>query len=302
MKKRYLLCSTLILGAIFGFDAQAGVYDLGGSGDLDFSSSNSGGNDDPCKDSGTPQCTTSGCLFVMQGGCTCDASKYPLTMSNNDTIERLDSVGEADKCKDQYGIHYCYKSCKEGYTLSGCDCVANSCSGYTYPTANIPGCIDVNACTNPQGTKYKCGKCAEPAWVLNSDGGCTPKKCNPNKYPYEQKPDSCLEPTECTEHVLSNDGLRYDTKTKYGCEKCKDGWVLDEKGYCDLQECGMMYNLDSCPENATCTSCTSGSVTKYKLEGCLEGYELKDGKCVAITCDEGYTGISVRCMSGKCNM
>ncbi len=264
MKKRYLLCSTLMISCLLGMNsASAATTSLGEDG----------------PGWGTQSSDTPGTEFNQEDtGSNC--AQYPLIIADA-------NIGTYKECTNESGTYYCYTSCHEenGYVHDGgCNCGPQNCGGYTYPTAGIPGCLGVDACTSPQGgTKYKCVEC-DSGWRLNNNGGCAPKECNKEVFPFSAIPDSCIKETvkECPEHTLTSDLLNYTTKIWYGCVDCKDGWHSDKKGGCDIDTCDETFNLDECPVNAECDACKIGSaLTKYKFKNCKPEYEPdENGKCV----------------------
>lgn len=315
MRKLYLFCSTLILSCFLGLDTEAGVYDLGEGQNVSFGNEQKfvRGVIDPdvitCDDVSQTLAkaqtkakrirSNSGVIFTNQEvGCQCDRSSYPQPYREKASM----TLGKVQCCKDSGGIYCGYVSCVQGYKLQGGKCEPD-CAGYTYMTAEIPGCGKAESCANSGETKYRCIVCSD-GWKEDTNGGCVPRICDPDKYPYAEKPNSCEELTECPEYTLSEDGLSYGTTIKYGCKKCKEGWHMDEKGGCDIDACDQSFNLEECPINSDCEECTSGSVTKYKIKNCKEGFESVNGKCVAKCADNETRDENGSCVSAKltCNV
>ena len=155
-------------------------------------------------------------------------------------------------------------------------CTPTDCSGFTLsaPPANAsysscsPGCGD-------NDTRYKLlscndgysliqGKCTDPCKDLadnETDLGC-------EKY-YDQCPTLC--------EVGKNE------------VKCDSGFHPSaDKLSCEADACEG-FTLNSCPTGAvSCNSCKSGTVTKYQITGCKEGYTQISDTCTNADCD-GFT-------------
>ena len=122
--------------------------------------------------------------------------------------------------------------------------------------------------------------------VCGTHEHCSNGKCvcdeDYGKYGSEQ----CHLTMPCVHGIQYNDKCLCDGegyKDKF-CSVCLDGYEQAANGSCQAAECAG-YTLTSCPANASsCSKCQSGTVTKYKVDNCIEGY--KGDECDS--CAPGY--------------
>ena len=108
-----------------------------------------------------------------EGDCTaksCDRSAYPYDVQPSST------AGVVTSCKSGEDTYWGYKSCKEGWTLSGARCLENACSGYGSGTATIAHCNNSASCQKGSTKVYKCTSC-QSGYGVNSSGLCEVITC-----------------------------------------------------------------------------------------------------------------------------
>lgn len=84
-----------------------------------------------------------------------------------------------------------------------------------------------------------------------------------------------------------------EDKCKYTA--CNTGWTLNN-GNCIANVCSG-FTLSVCPNNASCTSCLSGTTTKYKIAFCQNGWIQSGNTCIMKTCPLAtpQSSVSKRC-------
>ena len=84
----------------------------------------------------------------------------------------------------------------------------------------------------------------------------------------------------------------------YGCPEGQ-GWSITEDG-CVVNPCDGYHYVAGSHELEMCTStasCMSGTLQKYKCEGCVSGYNLtlKDGRCLCDTATYPHNNLDKPC-------
>ena len=213
------------------------------------------------------------------GDCSC-SSAYQYTSSSCRSAGKIPS---GSSCMGKYRECICdtstypHTSSSCAYTLSGASC--SDKYGYHY-----------NSCVNP------CAAYASYTNVSSCSYGC------------EDVVSTCT--SKCRSCYADNCRNRADNETKLGCEKywsdcpdkCQTGKTEAEcdsgfhqsadKLSCVANACEG-FTLSSCPSHASCSTCKTGTATKYKLDQCNSGYEISGSSCKAAAC----TGFSYSCIS-----
>ena len=114
------------------------------------------------------------------------------------------------------------KTCSEGYEVENGICKPKNCSNYPSVSDSITGCARTSDCQSALQITYKCEECNAQGWESDGNGGCKPKTCDDNEFPYVTSPTICKGvPLSCP----TGDEIHY------GCADCNPGYIQDE-GYC----------------------------------------------------------------------
>ena len=216
--------------------------------------------------------------YVFEGGlCVpryCDRTIYPLDYDPDE------NAGEIISCQSANNFYYGYMACYRGYHKDENLCLENDCSLFPYTTKpeTKKGAINNTICQTPTEDRYQYTSC-NTGWTL-VNGACEVTVYDSSKYPYSSKPDS-----EAGVIISTKSGDNY----YYGYSSCFEGWDK-VNGSCNIHTCDTAtYPNNACIANATCTTCKTGTTTKYSIPTCNTDYELKDGACV-VSCK--YTATS----------
>ena len=189
-------------------------------------------------------------------------------------------------CANDYGSS---AGCASNTTAAG------DCATLGYSKDNVDGCEHYLYC--PFDTSYK--RCATEKTPSCEELGFTKSSSKMSNW--------CGEIIECPYDSS------YKLCKKMGCSQ-QDFSKSDKSDWCDnIVYCAADssytlcmepkewafacsgYTLTQCPTNGICSSCLSGTTTKYKLDSCKSGYKLSGSSCVdavrdCTSSDQKYLG------------
>ena len=137
---------------------------------------------------------------------------------------------EAVNSCERNGVRY-YSStcqtCSEGYEVERGICKPKDCSNYPSASDSITGCARTSECQSALQITYKCEECNAQGWESDGNGGCKPKTCDEDGFPYHNA-DPNWRPTICK---TVSEPCYAGNDVYYGCTACNPGYIQDE-GYC----------------------------------------------------------------------
>ena len=180
--------------------------------------------------------------------------------------------------------HFLY--CPFDTTYKRCVTAGGGLDCSDYPLNACPPEADgaCSICGNSKDIYYKANACIEG--YLLTDGKCPANPCDGFGIS-----GSCPTGGDCS-------SCKSGTSYKYKLNSCKNGYTMaDTKDKCSANAC-TDYPLTACTDaehiakksdgTYDCSSCLSGTTTKYKANSCVEGYVLSNNQCAADACD-GYS-------------
>lgn len=181
-------------------------------------------------------------------------------------------------------------TCLNDYSGDGQGCAkistaAGDCTTLGYSNKKELGCTKWLYC--PFDSSYK--RCLEYDSLT--------KVCSADVYPFDKCPGALVgkEDETC---IKCQDGDGWHYACKSGLEYIDTETV---NGVTIIAHCGCIpktctdYKLASCPNLATCASCTDNCDTKrYNFTSCVENASLVNGECV---CNDGYFAENNKCVS-----
>ena len=254
------ICGVLTLLSTTSAFALTCAYDYGGTASCAPDTTTAGN----CETLGFSKNNVSNCEQYIY--CPFDAS-YKRCASLDCTAYTLSSCpanGYCSSCKAGGYTHLALDGCNKGYVKSGNSCPANPCTGY--PLSSCPSHGSCSSCLSGTANKYKLDSCSSGYKVSNNSCVCA-KTCK----------DTATVPAHATAVKSSCTACGVTTTIITGFN-CNDGYVKSGSS-CVAKSCNG-FPLSSCPTGATsCSTCKSGSSTKYKVNGCKSGYIKANNTC-----------------------
>ena len=204
-----------------------------------------------------------GCLL-----CSTAVAKYCVKLP---TCEELGYIYSADKYPNNRSIKCPFDTKKillldycQAYGLTSCDSTSGECDE----------CIVEKA----DGTKSNSGywrytRCN--AGYSYKSGECPPTEVDTSKYPFTQG--------ELNEEIGEIECVQSAQNIYCGYKSCNDGWDINS-GNCIVHDCGSSYPYTSCDTNGMCSTCQSGTNTKYSAPTCNNGWYASGSSCVENAC------------------
>ena len=183
---------------------------------------------------------------------------------------------------------YKISSCADGYKVDGDTCICATVCADRLTQKDIP--------LNAGPIKQSCNACGAVSdiitgWECNSgyvniSGECKQaySGCEAAGYLSDR-----LANATCEDRIVyTTDGSALRCYTN--CT-CNEGFIEKDHECVEFIDCSA-YTLKTCPENATCSSCTDNyDNTTHKFEKCNSGYKEQSGVCVCEkVCSDTFTG------------
>ena len=184
-----------------------------------------------------------------------------------------------------------------GTCYSDCKCNTDK---FPYDSANCSYELRGSGCTDTNGNSYY-EDCVDPCAPF-TDIDCNGLRCK-ETYIADGCDIKCKVCYESACDYPENADYPLKENCEYGCDTTGTVEGCDTKckvcATCVPNDCSG-YELDSCPDNATCESCDIGcnQGTKYKISACASGYEQSGNSC--IVCDYGDFTLSKCPSNGAC--
>ena len=183
---------------------------------------------------------------------------------------------------------YKISSCADGYKVDGDTCICATVCADRLTQKDIP--------LNAGPIKQSCNACGAVSdiitgWECNSgyvniSGECKQaySGCEAAGYLSDR-----LANATCEDRIVyTTDGSALRCYTN--CT-CNEGFIEKDHECVEFIDCSA-YTLKTCPENATCSTCTDNyDNTTHKFEKCNSGYKEQSGVCVCEkVCSDTFTG------------
>lgn len=183
---------------------------------------------------------------------------------------------------------YKISSCADGYKVDGDTCICATVCADRLTQKDIP--------LNAGPIKQSCNACGAVSdiitgWECNSgyvniSGECKQaySGCEAAGYLSDR-----LANATCEDRIVyTHDGSALRCYTN--CT-CNEGFIEKDHECVEFIDCSA-YTLKTCPENATCSTCTDNyDNTTHKFEKCNSGYKEQSGVCVCEkVCSDTFTG------------
>ena len=222
------------------------------------------------------------------------------------TVSSCPTGGNCSTCSA--GGHSFYKitSCKDGYTPT-----------YGFPSITVSGVGTASGVSNSNTNGLSTLAVSSSAVAVNDTSVSAVGDTvivSPGLdlgdviyHPISRVIIDCVETPDCSDYTLTScpeHGICSSCKdgitTTYKLNSCEDGYTASPEGIvqvgtdapntkCVATTC-LGYTLSSCPTGGNCSSCQSGTTTKYKLNSCSSPY-IKNGN-TCYNCSTNQTNLN----------